>query len=107
MQPHSVRHSIRMSGKDNPAYVNGNSQRYVRRLLKQERPNLICEWCGAGEKVEVHHIDHNRENNNLDNLMWLCQNCNLLEAQAFILRKSGRADFEHRNNQLIVQFKTG
>ena len=107
MQPHSERHSWRTRGKGNPAYVDGNSMTYVRRLLKRQRPNVICNWCGANERIEVHHIDHNRENNNLDNLMWLCKNCNLLEAQAFILRKSGRADFEHKNNQLIIQFKTG
>jgi hypothetical protein len=28
--------------------------------------------------LAVHHIDHNRLNNKLDNLAWLCHNCHHL-----------------------------
>lgn len=79
-QPHSVRHSARMAGEGNPSYVNGNAQGYVKRLLSAERPP-VCEWCGDTERVQIHHIDHDRENNAIENLMWLCQSCNLLEAR--------------------------
>lgn len=37
-----------------------------------------CELCGWKEDeriLEVHHIDENRQNNNLSNLMILCPNC--------------------------------
>lgn len=41
-----------------------------------------CECCGVGEEwqgkpltLELHHIDGNHNNNNLDNLQILCPNC--------------------------------
>jgi len=37
-----------------------------------------CEMCGYKEHLEilqVHHIDGNRKNNKLENLMILCPNC--------------------------------
>lgn len=41
----------------------------------------VCEMCGIrdwnGRELvfELHHIDGNRNNNSLDNLMILCPNC--------------------------------
>ncbi len=39
-----------------------------------------CKSCGHSDKrvLLVHHIDHNRKNNVLSNLMWLCRNCHYL-----------------------------
>jgi predicted restriction endonuclease len=40
-----------------------------------------CELCGYNkykEALEVHHIDKNRRNNNIKNLMVLCPNCHRL-----------------------------
>ena len=34
-----------------------------------------CEKCGGTEKLEIDHIDSNRSNNNIKNLMTLCKNC--------------------------------
>lgn len=37
-----------------------------------------CELCGYNEDediLQVHHIDENRQNNNVENLMILCPNC--------------------------------
>ena len=33
------------------------------------------EWCGEPIKLEVHHIDGDRTNNNIENLQLLCPNC--------------------------------
>lgn len=35
----------------------------------------LTEWLGEPINLEVHHIDGNRNNNELDNLKLLCPNC--------------------------------
>ena len=34
-----------------------------------------CEWCGSINNLLVHHLDENRYNNNIDNLITLCKRC--------------------------------
>ena len=34
-----------------------------------------CEICGNGEKIEVHHIDGDRYNNVIENLIPVCHEC--------------------------------
>jgi transcriptional regulator with XRE-family HTH domain len=101
------RHSQRMSATGNPAYKNGTSRNYHKNVLVRSGKAKICEWCGHSEKVQVHHIDHDTENGNLDNLMWLCHNCNILEAHLWALRESGRAIVKVIDGQITVQFRTG
>ncbi len=52
----------------------------------RKRDNYICQLCGKtqgeeiekmGRKLSVHHIDYNKKNCNHDNLITLCDNCNL------------------------------
>ena len=33
-----------------------------------------CAICGNSSTLEFHHIDENRENNSLDNIILLCRN---------------------------------
>jgi len=48
--------------------------RYREKCLKQ-RIN-ICSVCGASnKKLQVHHIDGDRTNNDLENLTPLCRDC--------------------------------
>jgi hypothetical protein len=35
----------------------------------------VCVGCGESENLEVHHVDGNRSNNELSNLIPLCQDC--------------------------------
>jgi hypothetical protein len=54
--------------------ANGKNQ-YRQQFTTKE---LICKRCEYKEfscAVEIHHIDHNRENNNKENLIPLCANC--------------------------------
>lgn len=41
-----------------------------RKLVKKE-----CEICSSTHNLCVHHLDENRKNNNLDNLLTVCQKC--------------------------------
>lgn len=56
-------------------------QKLIEDGLKENK----CELCGAsiwlGQTLplELHHIDGNHYNNNLDNLMVLCPNCHSLQ----------------------------
>ncbi|MCX6712527.1 MAG: HNH endonuclease [Candidatus Vogelbacteria bacterium] len=47
-----------------------------------ERTNLpkICSLCGKDniKILSVHHLDQTRSNNDIKNLVWLCQNCHFL-----------------------------
>jgi 5-methylcytosine-specific restriction endonuclease McrA len=50
-------------------------------LLKDGLKNNLCELCKIEEwldkpiKLELHHIDGNKNNNSLDNIQLLCPNC--------------------------------
>jgi len=67
------------SGERHANWKKGESVDYKRVLL---RHNItpICKICLNEDKrvLCVHHIDKNRKNNNLRNLMWLCYNCHYL-----------------------------
>ena len=44
------------------------------------RDNFICQLCGVPEleytkKLDCHHIDYNKKNSSLDNLVCLCNKC--------------------------------
>lgn len=34
-----------------------------------------CAWCGATKNLIVHHVDGNRYNNELTNLVTICRSC--------------------------------
>lgn len=97
-------HSTRMSGKGNPAWIDGNSRNYQRRLLERNKPDVLCEWCGAEENIQIHHIDHDRTNCQLDNLMWLCNHCNVIEARLWNLQQDGRVRVQRMDNCLTIEF---
>ena len=57
------------------------SNKLRQRLLKDGLKNNLCELCKIEEwldkpiKLELHHIDGNKNNNSLDNIQLLCPNC--------------------------------
>lgn len=54
------------------------------RLIREGIKEEVCEMCGnkewLGHKIplELHHIDGNHNNNNLNNIQLLCPNCHAL-----------------------------
>lgn len=76
-------------GKNHPRFINGLKRKYpieFNNQLKQsirERDNYICQLCGKTQKdnkrkLDVHHIDHNKNNIHPLNLIALCRSCNLV-----------------------------
>lgn len=64
-----------------PKHYNKNSiHKYGRLVALRNYPNK-CENCEYDEYIkilEVHHIDENKKNNRLENLIILCPNCHSL-----------------------------
>ena len=52
------------------------------KLLLRKTYNFVCQQCGVNEKelnkvLDIHHIDYNKQNNILGNLIPLCRKCNI------------------------------
>lgn len=63
----------------NHANWNGGKHSYRKRVIRSNKER-VCKICEENDKriLVVHHIDWNRENNKLSNLVWLCCNCHKL-----------------------------
>lgn len=46
-----------------------------------------CFYCKNKKKLDVHHKDHNRNNNKPDNLRFVCRSCHLKKEHPYILNK--------------------
>jgi hypothetical protein len=76
-------------GKLNPNWQDGITKYKYSSLFNnylklkiRTRDNFTCQHCGIKEKncyrkLDVHHIDYNKENCKEDNLITLCWNCNI------------------------------
>lgn len=77
-----------LSGEANPQWTGGSGylpygpefNRKFKRMIR-ERDNQTCQRCGItratyGKTLEVHHIDHDKANNDPVNLATVCSSCN-------------------------------
>jgi len=80
---------------------------HARKVLNWKEVPEKCTWCGTVEQVQAHHKDHNPHNNKPNNLMWLCYDCNLLEAHIWRLLKQGKIDLEcdGQERTMVIKFK--
>jgi len=69
-----------MKGENNPRWNGGNSQYPNHAELKRVRVEVLkeskgrCEICGKPARL-VHHIDGDKSNHNINNLMAVCLKC--------------------------------
>ena len=72
------RNSIVYVGQNHPNWKNGDS--VYRKTLKRSQRKEVCSLCKTVDKriLAVHHLDKNRKNSKLENLIWLCHNCHFL-----------------------------
>ncbi len=61
-----------------PNWVSGESS--YKLIMQRENLLEVCFLCEKNDKriLTVHHIDKNRKNNTITNLVCLCQNCHFL-----------------------------
>lgn len=67
-----------ISRENHPNWKGG--QYSYKEAMKRIHKFPRCVLCTEPDKriLAVHHIDKNRKNNNIENLMWLCHNCHFL-----------------------------
>jgi len=80
-----LKYSLMRRGKNNPNWKDGKSfEPYPINWTSEfkesirERDNHTCKFCNKKQgkrKLDVHHIDYNKENLNPDNLISLCKAC--------------------------------
>jgi|SRR3989344_975662 len=70
------------SGPRHSQWKNGESIEYRERLINSGA-KWICRRCHLRDKrvLVVHHLDKNRRNSSIQNLVWLCSNCHFLVHQ--------------------------
>lgn len=71
---HLAKLNKNQKGENNRGWKGGVNQVYYQRLAK-ENLLLNCYFCNSNRGLGVHHIDENRKNNILDNLIILCKSC--------------------------------
>ena len=63
-------------------HVNWKGGEYIyQRIMKESGIKPVCKECGIKNRkvLVIHHIDRNRKNYDISNLVWLCRNCHYLE----------------------------
>ena len=55
--------------------VNGTTNYRERALRVYPHKCAVCNWDEDIDILQVHHIDENRQNGNIDNLIILCPTC--------------------------------
>lgn len=71
-------------GKDNHNWKGGIAKNPYTFKFKQLRPSIhlrykICQLCSANKDLVVHHINHNKLDNSVNNMITLCRSCNSKE----------------------------
>jgi endogenous inhibitor of DNA gyrase (YacG/DUF329 family) len=70
--------SSHYKGKNHPNWTTGESS--YKEAMVQGSKIKQCIICSKDDQriLSVHHLDQNRKNNILENLVWVCRNCHHL-----------------------------
>lgn len=64
--------------KDGTHQSNGPAHASARKIVNLiENREKVCELCGSTKNVDIHHKDHNFNNNSSENLMLVCRSCHM------------------------------
>lgn len=87
-------------GENNPNWIDGSHKGYSYLTLAFRNYKHKCAMCGLEEEccLQVHHIDKNRHNSYIGNLIILCANChNRVHRGGYVITE------EILNNRELVQ----
>ena len=89
-------------GEANPGFVDGGERRF-RKIREQLIAEIgVCEICGgAHHRLELHHRDRDRRNNERCNLQLLCPGCH--KTQEYVLGRTRRGE---RGHPLVIDTVT-
>jgi len=104
-------HGVHRFGIEAPGYIHGNGYApypiefncELKESIRQ-RDNYTCQNCGMTEEehlivigrvLDIHHIDYDKQNCNENNLITLCQQCNL--------RANSNRDYWQKFYKLIME----
>ena len=74
---HSCSNTYFRSGENNPNYKADKSDWGYRKICFSKWKKE-CIICGFDKVVDVHHLDHNNKNNDINNLIPLCPNHHMM-----------------------------
>jgi len=66
-----------------------------------------CQICGSDIRLELHHVDKNRSNNEIQNIKLLCKKCHV-KAHHKIKKKKGNnieIDFTNKEWAVLEKFR--
>jgi len=88
----------------------------ARRTLEGVEAPRNCKWCkqpdtlpGApySEVLQAHHKNHNKKDNRLENLMWLCPICHRFETALWNLLQADKAEVKCEGRTMTITFRGG
>jgi 5-methylcytosine-specific restriction endonuclease McrA len=81
-------------GKAAPSYIDGRNSfvgEIYRKILLASGESLQCKLCGStSSTIDVHHLDGNHKNNDLNNLIFLCRSCHMKKAHTYFKDDKGK-----------------
>lgn len=70
-----------VTGPNNPAFYSGGNPGVYGPMFKSMKPRVlardggVCFVCGAVGKLDVHHVNRDKKNNSMLNLVAVCRTC--------------------------------